>query len=253
MMLIREVPFPVDMGSCRRLSCLVAREDCFLGADFSAGKLFVWSETGVLTELEPPQPLEKLTFSPSNERYFALSPYAPGSIFILDPRFREVDRVGIHTEGFGPRAEDLWFEEDSGLLWLVFSDAVCRFSTAGDCLGVFMTAPRGTQYQALCTLGERLYLAYRKGGCGYLSAYSRQGAHRERVSLGGEYTVGNLQPAGTNSGSVLQIFAVKDLCNPCALEVRLDAPPPCRSLSVECVSDTARLRATCHVDSSPGL
>lgn len=247
MMLIREVPFPVDAGSCRTLSCLIAQEDRLIGADFLTGKLSIWSETGNTAEIEPPQKIEKLACFPAGQRYFAISRYAPGSILLLDSRFRESERIRIRMEGLNACAEDIWFEEESGLLWLVFSGAIYRFSTAGDCLGAFMTAPQGTQYQALCIQGDRLYLAYQRGGCAYVSIYSRQGAHLEGLSLGGEYAVRNWLTAEKSGETGLRIFAVRDLSFPCMLELQPSAPP--RPLSVECFSDTSQLCATCHVDS----
>lgn len=252
MMLIHEIPFPVDIGSCCALSCLIEQDGEFIGVDASTGKLHVWSEAGNTAELELPRRYEKLACSPNDQKYFATSLYAPGNIFILDPRFRELDRIRTRTEGFGACAEDIWFEKESGLLWLVFSGAVCRFSTAGDCLGAFMTAPQGMQYQALCTHGDHLYLAYQKGGCAYVSVYSRQGAHLERTSLGGEYVVRNWLSTEKSGGTCLRAFAVKGLGFPCMLELQPGTPPPSRFLSVECFSETSQLRATCHVDSPTG-
>ena len=250
MMLIREVPFPVDAGSCRTLSCLVARKDRLIGADFLTGKLLTWSEDGTTAEAEPPQRFEKLACFPAGQGYFAISRYAPGNLFLLDSRFRELDRIRIR--GLNACAEDIWFEEESGLLWLVFPGEIYRFSTAGDCLGAFMTAPRGTQYQALCIRGGRLYLAYQRGGCAYASVYSRQGAHLEGLSLGGEYAVRNWLTAEKDGEARLRIFAVRDLSFPCMLELQPGVPSPSRPLSVECFSETSQLRATCHVDSPTG-
>lgn len=250
MMLIHEIPFPVDTGSCRALSCLIEQDGEFIGVDALAGKLHVWSGAGNAAQLELPQRYEKLVCIPNNRRYLAISRCAPGSISVLDPRFRELDRIRIRTEGFGACAEDLWFEEESRLLWLVFSGAVCRFSMAGDCLGAFMTAPPGTQYQALCIHGGHLYLAHQKGGCAYVSVYSRQGAHLEGLSLGGEYAARNWLSVGKGGGPGLRLFAAKGAGIPCMLE--LQPPPPSRSLSVECFSETPQLRATCHVDSPTG-
>ena len=252
MMLIHEIPFPVDTGSCRALSCLIEQDGEFIGVDALTGKLYVWSEAGNAAELELPRRYEKLACSPNGQKYFAISRYAPGNIFILDPRFRELDRIRIRTEGFDACAEDIWLEEESGLLWLVFPGAVCRFSTAGDCLGAFMTAPQGTQYQALCTHGNHLYLAYQKGGCAYASVYSRQGAHLEGISLGGEYAVRNWLSVEKSGGTGPRVFAVKELGFPCMLELQPDAASPSGFLSVECFSETSQLRATCHVDSPTG-
>lgn len=252
MMLIHEIPFPVDTGSCRTLSCLIEQAGEFIGVNALTGKLHVWSEAGNAAELELPRRYDKLVCSPNNQRYLGISRCAPGSISILDPHFRELERIRIRTEGLDACAEDIWFEEESGLLWLVFSGAVYRFSMAGDCLGAFMTAPQGTQYQALCIHGDHLYLAHQKGGCAYVSVYSRQGAHLEGTSLGGEYAVRNWLSAEKSGGAGLRAFAVKDLGFPCMLELQPGTPPPSRFLSVECFSETSQLRATCHVDSPTG-
>lgn len=252
MMLIHEIPFPVDTGSCRALSCLIQRNEGFIGVDALTGMLHVWFETGNAVQPELPRKYEKLVYSPNDQRYFAIPRCAPGSISILDPHFRELDRIRIRTEGLGACAEDIWFEEESGLLWLVFSGAVYRFSMAGDCLGAFMTAPQGTQYQALCTHGNQLYLAYQKGGCAYVSVYSRQGAYLEGISLGGEYVVRNWLSVEKSGGTSLRAFALKSLRFPCILELQPGTPPPSRFLSVECFSETSQLRATCHVDSPTG-
>lgn len=251
-MLIHEIPFPVDTGSCRTLSCLIQRNGEFIGVDASTGKLHVWSETGNTAEVKLPRRYEKLVYSPNNQGYWGISRCAPGSISVLDSRFRELDRIRIRTEGFDACAEDIWFEEESGLLWLVFSGAVCRFSTAGDCLGAFMTVPQGTRYQAMCTHGDHLYLAYQKGGCVYASVYSRQGAHLEGISLGGEYVARNWLSVEKSGGTSLRILAVRDLCFPCMLELQPSSPLPPRPLSVECFSETTQLRATCHVESPTG-
>ena len=252
MMLIHEIPFPVDTGSCRALSCLIEQGGEFIGVDAPTGKLHVWPEAGNAAGLELPRRYEKLTCSPDGQRYFALSPCSPGSIFILDPRFRELDRIRIRAEGPDACAGDIWFEEESGLLWLVFSGAVCRFSTAGDCLGAFMTAPQGTQYQALCIHGDHLYLAYQRGGCAYASIYSRQGAHLERISLGGEYAARNWMPFEKGGEPGPRLFAAKDPGFPCMLELQPSAPSPPRALCVECFSETSQLRATCHVGGPAG-
>lgn len=252
MMLIHEIPFPVDAGACRALSCLIEQDGSFIGVDAPTGKLHVWSEAGNAAEMELPRKYTKLTCSPDGQRYFAVSQCAPGSIFVLDPRFHELDRIRIRPEGLDACAEDIWFEEGSGLLWLVFSGALCRFSTAGDCLGAFMTAPQGTRYQALCIHGGRLYLAYQKGECAYVSAYSCQGAHLERLSLGGEYAVGNLQAVEKDGETGLRVFAVKNRFFPCMLETWPAPSPSPRFLSVECFSNTPQLQATCHVDSPAG-
>ena len=251
-MLIHEIPFPVDAGSCRALSCLIQRNGGFIGVDSPTGRLHAWPEAGNAAELELPRRYEKLVCSPNDQGYFAIPRCAPGSISILDPHFRELDRIRIRTEGFDACAEDIWFEEESGLLWLVFSGAVCLSSTAGDCLGAFMTAPQGTRYQALCIHGNHLYLAYQKGGCAYVSVYSRQGAHLEGISLGGEYAVRNWLSVEKNGGTSLRAFAVKGLGFPCMLELQPDTPPSSRFLSVECFSETSQLKATCHVDSPTG-
>lgn len=252
MMLIHEIPFPVDTGSCRALSCLIEQDGEFIGVDAPTGKLHVWSEAGNAAELELPRGYEKLVCFPNDHRYFAVSRCAPGNLFLLDHSFRELDRIRIRTEDFGTCVEDLWFEEESGLLWLVFPGAVCRFSTAGDCLGAFMTAPQGTRYQALCIHGAHLYLAYQKGGCACVSVYSRQGAHLEGTSLGGEYAVRNWLTAEKSGGAGLRAFAAKGLGFPCILELQPGTPLPSRTLSVECFSETSQLRATCHVDSPAG-
>lgn len=252
MMLIHEIPFPVDASTCRALSCLIEQDGDFIGVDASTGKLHVWSEAGTTAELELPRRYDKLACSPHNQRCFAISRYVSGNIFILDPRFHELERIIIRTDGLDAYAEDIWFEEESGMLWLVFPDAVYRFSTAGDCLGAFMTAPQGTRYQALCIHGDHLYLAYQRGECAYVSIYSRQGAHLERLSLGGEYAVGNLQAVERNGETGLRVFAVKNRFFPCMLEIRPAPSPSPRCLSVECFSNTPQLQATCHVDSPAG-
>lgn len=252
MMLIHEIPFPVDAGACRALSCLIEQYGCFIGVDAPTGKLHVWSEAGNAVETALPRKYEKLACSPDGQRYFAISRCVPGNIFILDPRFHELDRIRIQPEGFDACAEDICFEEDAELLWLVFPGALCRFSTAGDCLGAFMTAPQGTRYQALCVHGGRLYLAYQKGGCAYVSIYSRQGAHLERLSLGAEYAVGNLQAVEKNGETGLRVFAVRDRSFPCMLEIWPAPSPSPRCLSVECFSNAPQLRATCHIDGPAG-
>ena len=252
MMLMHEIPFLVDTGSCCALSCLIEQDGGFIGVDAPTGKLHIWSEAGNAAELELPRRYDKLVCSPNNQRYLGISRCAPGSISILDPHFRELDRIRIRTEGLDACAEDIWFEEESGLLWLVFSGAVYRFSMAGDCLGAFMTAPQGTQYQALCTHGNHLYLAYQKGGCAYASVYSRQGAHLEGTSLGREYVVRNWLSAEKSGGTSLRVFAVKGLGFPCILEFQPGTPSPSRFLSVECFSNTPQLQATCHVDGPAG-
>lgn len=132
-------------------------------------------------------------------------------------------------------------------LWLETTDGHALLE-----LGAFMTAPQGTQYQALCTHGDHLYLAYQKGGCAHVSVHSRQGAHLEGTSLGGEYVVRNWLSAEKRGGTCLRAFAVKGLGFPCMLELQPGTPPPSRFLSVECFSETSQLRATCHVDSPTG-
>lgn len=246
----------LDQAACKRLSCLVSCGCGQIGVDRGSGEICSISGGEVAGRQSPARPYSKITFCPQTCGYFAVCPRVPGCIFALDPHFREIDCIRASLEPSSLPVEDIWFDGETQLLWLVTRTQIYRLNGNGDLLGVFMTAPSKAEYKALCTYHKFVFVASARGGCTSIASYTAQGAYLERVSIGNEYTVCNLQALDGGDGPYLQVFAIRDHQFPAALRVELNGgekeTPPCGleqtgGFCVEYGTESPGLRATCRL------
>lgn len=249
MIIINENPFSLDSAPGSALSCLMENDEILQGFEQYNSRLFQWDKSGRMSQIPLTQKFEKLAYCAKRQQYFATSRHNMNAIYVLDQCFCELDCIKIKTEYPCIPIEDIWFDSQSDLLWLVFPQGIYRFNCGGDCLGGFITAPPDTKYTAVCSCGEMFFIAYRKAGCSYVASYTRAGAQTERISLGGDYTVRNLQIVTTDNGPCLKIFALKKMLYPFVIEIALEHHHCDPVLTVECFNDTPLLRSTCHIDS----
>lgn len=241
---------------CERLSCLISCEGRQLGIDRRSGDLCSLGGGNRVERMRLSRVYERITYCPQTRGYFAIGRCAPGCIFVLDACFREIDCIRISLDAPLPAIEDIWFDGETRLLWVVTGARIYRFNCNGDRLGAFMTAPLETEYKAVCTYGGFVFVALVKGGCLSLVSYTGCGVYLERVSIGSGYTVCNLQAAACESGLCLRALAIRDHRFSVVLEVELagerEETPPCGAagsggICVECETESPRLHATCRL------
>lgn len=239
---------------CEQLSCLISCNGRQLGIDRCSGDLYSTGEGNKIERVHLSRIYERITYCPQTGGYFAICRYTPSCIFVLDPCFREIDCIRISLDTPTLTIEDIWFDGETQLLWLVTGARIYHLNCSGDLLGTFMTAPLKTEYKAVCTFRRFIFVALVKGGSLSLASYTDHGVYLERVSIGSGYTVCNLQAAACEAGLYLRVLAIRDHRFPVVLEVKLDGGKkeacPCGAASacgicVECETESPELRATC--------
>ena len=200
---------------------------------------------------------EKMAYCPKTQTYWGISRRAPSSIFVLDSALREIDCLRVRLSDTAPPVpEDIWYDEQTRLLFLVTKERIYRLNLNGDLLGMFLGVPAGTEYRAVCTFENFVFVAAVKANCLSLLSYTIEGAYLEQVSLGGGYSACNLQVSVQPEGVRICVFTTRDYKFPVLLEVSLEhgeniknepAEKKLGMFSVECVSETSDIRSTCAV------
>lgn len=222
---------------------------CYGISDY--GALFLLDGAGAQS-VKLQHPCGKMTLDPENDVYLcyggnALYP----SIFVFDRSFREVGCIRLGRRQTGTLIRDIWFDPSQRILFVLADAQIDRYNANGDYLGVFMTAPRGRSYKAICTLGAFIFIAY-EDACGlFVASYRQNGAFVEKLGLDDEYSVCNMQVMASGEQWVLSLFAYKRGCFPYVIQLMLEGnvPPPaaCGGIVVECCSEDG-LCTSCHVE-----
>lgn len=236
---------------CGKLSCFFQHSRSCVGLDAQRCEACLIDCDGCIQRFALQHELEKLTFMPDTDTYLAAPRRCSGRLYILDRCFREVDSFAIRLDE--PPLDGLWFDADSGLIWIASGSHIIRANLNGDSLGAFLTAPAGTSFQVLCTFENFLFASYCKSNCAYLAKYTKQGAYLEKISLGGEYSVCNLQML-PGDDALLCAYTIKSHCFPRLITMEtgcseLSAQNRSSGLSVECVSENCGICSTCNVSS----
>lgn len=222
MNLIGESSLQLDQVACKRLSCLICCGGRQIGIDGRSGELCFMSDGGVIDRQRLARAYARITYCPQTGRYFAICPCAPGCIFVLDPCFREIDCIRIGLDPPNLPVEDIWFDGETQLLWLATRTRIYQLNCNGDLLGAFMTAPPKTEYKAVCTYHKFVFVAFVRGDCMSIASYNNYGAYLERINIGNEYTVCNLQVIIRETELYLQVFAIRDHQFPVLIQVELN-------------------------------
>lgn len=252
MNVVDERAFP--FSETGRLSCLYADGNGYWGMQ---GNGFCRICTGGTVKRIPLcRSYDKMAYCPETQTYWGLFPGAPGSIFVLDSALREIDCLRVRLgETDELTLQDIWYDEQRHLLWLVTKKRIYRFNRNGDGVGIFFCAPHGTEYRAVCTFGNFVFVAAFQSGCLNLLSYTIQGVSLEHVCLGGGYSSCNLQVSPQPQGVSICVFTIRDHRFPVVLEVEGRRESQERGsgqtagglFSVECVSETPGLQSTCAI------
>ena len=201
--------------------------------------------------------LDKMTYCSETQTYWGISRRSPDNVFVLDGTLREIDCLGVRAAGVtAMMLDDIWYDGERQVLWLVTGQRIYRFNRNGERLGEFLGAPHGTEYRGVCTLGASVFVAAVKHSCLWLYSYTTDGILLDQVSLGGGYGACNLYPVSRQENPQICVFTTRDYRFPVCLDVVLAHGPKCdcradqshRSLvSVECVSEAHELHMTCAV------
>lgn len=156
------------------------------------------------------------------QTHWGISRRTPGSIFVLNSAQQETDRIRVRLgEDYTAMPEDIWYDEQTGLLYLVTATSIYRLNRNGDLLGAFMSAPKGTEYRAVCTFKNFVFVAAFKNSCLSLFSYTKEGAYLEQVSLGGGFSACSLQAFAQPNNACIYVFTTRDYRFPVLLEVEL--------------------------------
>lgn len=221
MNLIGESSPRLNQAAHEQLSCLIRCGGREIGIDRRSGTVCSISEGGVVERQRPARLYARITYCPQTCGYFAICQRVPDCIFALDSCFQEIDCIRISLDPPGLPVEDIWYDGQTQLLWLVTGPRIFRFNCNGDLLGAFLTAPPKTEYKAVCTYHKFVFAAFARGDCTFIASYTGGGAYLERISIGNGYAVCNLQVAAGEAGLYLQVFAIRDYRFPVVLQVEL--------------------------------
>lgn len=214
------------------------------------GALFLLDNTGG-RHIKLRHPCSKMTLDPENDVYFCFggSSMYP-NVFVLDRSFCEVDCIRLgRRQGESPML-DIWFDPCQRILFVLTETQIDRYNANGDYLDLFMAAPRGRSYKAICTFGAFLFIAYEEAGCLFVASYAQNGSVIEKLGLGKEYSVCNMQVVASGDRWVLQLFAYKRGCFPYVIQIMLEGnvpPDECGDIVVECCGQDG-LCVSCNVE-----
>lgn len=206
MKLIREYSaaehFPEEEGC----SCFLFIQDQCWGLDGSRKCLAGFCDGKLQTRLLR-RSYQKIVKCPSADGYLAYEKNWKREVVlhILDGEFRELDAVSIGLEP-SCNVEDIWWEEQEGLVYLVCSGIILKYNLNGDCLGMCMRASCDTGYRAMCRGEGVFFLAYERGGCLYIGEYGLNGAYLGRFCVGHGYQAGNMDLIWEDCGCVLRLY-----------------------------------------------
>lgn len=246
--------------ACENLSCMINFNDKIKLVN-QWGLELCTVENGKETErIRLSRSYDRLTYCCKTGGYFAICRRNPECIFVLDENCRETDCLKLRSDIFSLPVKDIWYDPQSRLIWLVTSIHIYIINCSGDLLNIFMTAPAETKYKAVCTYENFVFTAFSKENCLHLAAYTKQGVYLEKISLGGEYTVRNLQPVLCSEGLYLNILALKDYRFPIILKIRFNGFPENQScfrqlgdVIVEYNSIPDNFCLTCNVELSDNI
>lgn len=193
----------------------------------------------------------KMTLDPENDVYFCFggSSLYP-NMFMVDRSFREVDCLRLGRRQGDAPILDIWFDPCQRVLLVLTETQIDRHNANGDYLGAFMTAPRARSYKAICTFGAFLFVAYEEGGCLFVASYAQNGTFIEKLGLGNEYSVCNMQVLASGDHWVLNLFVYKHGCFPYVIQIMLEGnvpPDECGDIVVECCGQDG-LCVSCNVE-----
>lgn len=251
MKLLNEFPSPLELPLGSKTSCLIRDSNSYIGFDMYKSIAYLLNRDGCLKQFSLQHDLEKLTIFRQKDTYIAASNVCPSHLYFLNDTFREIGSIKICSEQ--PILEDIWFDTDTNLIWLVTSSNLYRVNVNGDSLGSFLCAPKGTAYRAVCTHGDFFFLAYTSGGGDYIATYTRHGMYLEKISLGSEYNIRNLQVLTDDLGQLcLYAYAIKSYRFPYVVKIELNimntfTEQDFTGLSVECVTEASEMCSTCNI------
>lgn len=106
------------------------------------------------------------------------------NVFVLDRSFVK----SIASGWGGAKAEspvlDIWFDPCQRILFVLTETQIDRYNANGDYLDLFMAAPGGRSYKAICTFGAFLFIAYEETGCLFVASYAQNGSVIEKLRTG---------------------------------------------------------------------
>lgn len=250
------VPFKADCGN---LSCLIHSANGIQGVDQYSSELYLMEKENEINKVRLIRQYDRLTYCPQTNGYFAICGKNQYCIFILDANCREIDCLKLRPEEIGYPMKDIWFDSEANLIWIVTDIRIYVLNSNGDLLNSFMTAPLGTEYKAVCTYGEFVFVGFVKEACLYIASYTNRGVYLEQVGLGGSYTVRNIQPVFDKDKIFLHILVMKGNRFPTILEIELSG---CQrnciksdskqfgGIQVEYSCESPEIHSTCNIEES---
>ena len=251
-----KIPVPFK-ANCGNLSCLIHCANGIQGIDQYTSELCFTEKENEISKVRLIRPYDRITYCPQTNGYFAICSKNQHCIFILDAHCREIDCLKLRPEEIGYPMKDIWFDSKSELIWIVTDIRIYILNSNGDLLNSFMTAPLGTEYKAMCTYDDFVFVGFVKEACLYLASYTSKGVYLEQVGLGGGYTVRNIQPVFDKGSIYLHILVMKGNRFPSILEIELSdrrkscTEPDSRqfgNIQVEYSCESPEIHSTCNIE-----
>lgn len=256
MFIEQESPITQNILNEARLSCCIQQNMVYYGLDERNSSLLIDDYTEC-KRVNLKRSYCKITYNPCLKLYYAVCDHPCSGtqcIYVLDHSFQEIDciRLGVNSDA-ELRPRDLWFDPINNLLYFVTSAAIYRFNTNGDYLGIFMQAPPGRKYKAICSHGNLVFIAYESNSCLYIASYRPSGAFIDKINLGCEYYLCSMQVVFEHNYCTLQVLVYKNNRFPYIVKITLESSPQANTpmcsqgIEVEC-RQSDDIQVTCHVD-----
>lgn len=187
----------------------------------------------------------KIAPDPDGTDFFAYTQFPNKNelyIYCLDSKFKELDCLKIRKPDNNSQAADLWYDKSQGFLFLVYPKFIMKYNSNGDCLGCFLGASLETDYCAMCTFEDLVFLAYRRGGCPYVGMYRINGSFIEKISFGPDYRFCTMQVIDENHCGLLRLYGYKKGDIPIFCEIKFQQSieiPEVPEISAPCCHPTS--------------
>lgn len=215
----------------------------------------MFTNTDVSQILNLPHVYSKIIYNPTSQNFLVSCPYPSTVLYVLDKRFREIDSLLINFDDSCFQVEDIWLDLELDIILIATPFKIYKFNYNSDLLGTFMSASKGIKYRAICTYRQFAFLAYEKYGSLYISSYTSQGAYLERICLGSEYSIKNLQVIIDQGYPILRAYVIKSSNFPYMVEIELECEEKrsndlqnYNNIRIELVSEDPDLKPSCHVN-----
>lgn len=230
---------------------LIVDENITYGLDGRSNSILIIQNNGFYRK-NTKRSYKRIAYDKQNKCFIGISntKSEKNYIYKIDQDFNEFDCFSIQTECSSLYLEDIWYDNQLGIIYILSNNCIYKYNTIGDYLGIFLISHADKKLKAICSLDDIIFISYEKNNSSYVGKYTNQGAFLLELNLSADFIIHNMFISKKDDSCYLNIFATKKHCYQYFVEINFIQDiinNQDNDLEVKCVCEDENITSTCFV------